>query len=290
MHNSSSAHFPKFLNAFINQWSGYDATKTVNENCETWLLDVAHVSASDIEKVRQIMIPGYHEDMEQHIPSYTASDEWQSDDLAHWKNAQENDNVKCQWGRHSDNPCTVCGAENENGSGQDTNNEIAPLVRNWDDNPTSQTNSDGKGFFQLTDTSNKVVGVKIAVMNFTVETDASEGTTLGNDGKIAPVNDKGAIITYRITAPKVGSYQMIMRGKSSSSGAEKTLAERNFTVSLNGESINIQNSRIAVSTTNGDFVAAPTLNLTGGEDVIKITCSDYRIVFDTSSYIIFAEY
>ena len=45
MHNSSSAHFPKFLNAFINQWNGYDANKTINQNCEKWLLDVAGVRA-----------------------------------------------------------------------------------------------------------------------------------------------------------------------------------------------------------------------------------------------------
>ena len=83
---------------------------------------------------------------------------------------------------------------------------------------------------------------------------------------------------------------MIMRGKCSSSATEKTLAERNFTVKLNGQTVDIQNSRVAVTTTTADFVAAPTINLTGNEDVIKITCSDYRIVFDTSSYIVFAEY
>ena len=131
--------------------------------------------------------------------------------------------------------------------------------------------------------------MKIAITNYTVESDASSSTALGSDGKIGPVNDKSAILTYKITAPKMGAYQMIMRGKSSSSGAEKTLSERNFTVKLNGQTVDIQNSRIAVTTTNGDFVAAPTINLTGNEDIIKITCSDYRIVFDTSSFIIFAE-
>ena len=83
---------------------------------------------------------------------------------------------------------------------------------------------------------------------------------------------------------------MIMRGKCSSSATEKTLSERNFTVKLNGTQLDIQNSRIAVTASTADFVAAPTVSLTGNEDVIKITCSDYRIVFDTSSYIIFAEY
>ena len=293
MHNSSSAHFPKFLNAFINQWSGYDANKTINQNCEKWLLEVAGVSAANILKVRQIMIPGYHDGMEQHIPSYTANGEWQHDDLAHWKEASEDSKVKCNWARHNGSPCSVCNAENNGSSGSGSgseSNEIAVLKRNWDSATTEKTNSDGKKYYQLTDTSNKVVGAKIAITNYTVESDASSGTALGSDGKIAPVNDKNAILTYKITAPKVGAYQMIMVGKCSSSATEKTLSERNFTVKLNGQTVDIKNSRIAVSATNGEFVAAPTLELTGNEDVIKITCSDYRIVFDTSSYIVFAEY
>ena len=292
MHNSSSAHFPKFLNAFINQWNGYDANKTINQNCEKWLLDVAGVRAEDILKVRQIMIPGYHDGMEQHIPTYTANGDWKHDDLAHWKEAKEDSKVKCNWARHNGSPCSVCNADNNgssSGSGSD-NGEIAVLQRNWDATTTEKTNSDGKKFYQLTDTGDKVVGAKIAITNYTVESDAASGTALGSDGKIGPVNEKSAILTYRITAPKVGTYQMIMKGKSSSSGAEKTLADRNFTVKLNGQVVDIKNSRIAVSTTNGEFVAAPTLELTGNEDVIKITCSDYRIVFDTSSYIVFAEY
>ena len=294
MHNSSSAHFPKFLNAFINQWNGYDANKTINENCEKWLIEVAGVNSANIEKIRTMMLPGYASgtlDAKKYIPTYTPKGNWKTDDLAHWKVAEEDENVKCNWGRHVNSPCSVCNAENGNGSssGGQGSGEVQVLVRNWDPNPTSKTNSDGKEFFQLTDTSNKVVGVKIAITNYTVESDASSSTALGSDGKIGPVNDKSAILTYKITAPKMGAYQMIMRGKSSSSGAEKTLSERNFTVKLNGQTVDIQNSRIAVTTTNGDFVAAPTINLTGNEDIIKITCSDYRIVFDTSSFIIFAE-
>ena len=293
MHNSSSAHFPKFLNAFINQWNGYDASKTINQNCERWLREVAGVSATNILKVRQIMIPGYTDSMEQHIPTYTPTGDWQTDGLAHWKVAQENAGVKCNWARHRGNPCSVCNAENAAGSGSGSgtgSNEISVIQRNWDANPTSKTNSDGKQYYQLTDTGDKVVGVKIAITNYTVESDASSNTALGSDGKIGPVNDKNAILTYKITAPKVGTYQMIMRGKCSSSATTKTLSERNFTVKLNGQTLDIQNSRIAVTTTTADFVAAPTVNLTGGEDVIKITCCDNRIVFDTSSYIIFAEY
>ena len=292
MHNSSSAHFPKFLNAFINGWSGYDANKTVNKNCEKWLLEVAGVSAASILKIRQNMIPGYTDAMEEHIPTYTPTGEWQHDNLAHWKVASENAAVKCNWARHSGNPCSVCNAENSGGnSGQGGGNtEVAVLQRNWDANPTSQTNSDGKQYYQLTDTSNKVVGAKISIKNYTVENDATSTTALSSDGKIGPVNDKNAILTYKITAPKMGTYQMIMTGKCSSSGEGKTLSERNFTVKLNGQTVDIQNSRTAVTTTTADFVAAPTINLTGNEDTIKITCSDYRIVFDVNSFIVFAEY
>ena len=290
MHNSSSAHFPKFLNAFINQWSGYDANKTINKNCEKWLLEVAGVSAADILKVRQIMIPGYTDAMEEHIPTYTPAGDWQTDNLAHWKIANENSAVKCNYARHSGNPCTVCHAENSGSSSQGGNTEVTLLQRNWDANPTSKTNSDGKEYFQLTDTGNKVVGVKISIKNYTVESDATSGTTLTSDGKIDKVNDKSAILTYKITAPKVGSYQMIMRGKGSSSGDGKTLWERNFTVKLNGVAVDVQSSRAPITTSTADFVAAPIVNLTGNEDTIKITCSDYRIQFDVNSYIIFAEY
>ena len=293
MHNSSSAHFPKFLNAFINEWNGYDANKTINENCEKWLTTVAGVSAANILKIRQMMIPGYTDGMRQYIPSYTATGKYQTDGLAHWKVASEDANVKVGWARHTNNPCSVCGAQNNAGgsSGGNTGTqEVEVLVRNWDANQVEKTNSDGKKYYQLTDSDSKTVGAKISIMNYTVESDAASGTTLGSDGKIGPVNEKTAIITYKITAPKAGTYQMIMKGKCSSSGTEKTLSERNFTVKLNGSTVDIQNSRIAVTTTTKDFVAAPAISLTGNEDTIKITCSDYRIVFDTSSYIVFAEY
>lgn len=291
MHNSSSAHFPRFLNAFINQWSGYDASKTINDNCEKWLLEVAGVSAANILKIRQMMIPGYTDNMEQfYVPQYTASGEWKTDRLAHWKTAAEDPNVKCYWARHKDNPCSVCGAENNSSSSSSGTEEVKVLVRNWDANPTSKTNSDGKEYFQLTDSDAKVVGVKIAIMNYTAESDATSGTGIDSSGKIIPKNDHSAILTYKITAPKAGTYQMIMRGKSSSDATSKTLANRHFTVTLNGLLQDIQDSRTPLTASTADFVAAPTLNLTGGEDVIKVTCPDYRIIFDVDSFIVFAEY
>lgn len=292
MHNSSSAHFPRFLNAFINNWSGYNKDKTINENCEKWLLEVAGVPSSSIEKIREIMLPGYKDgnlDLNAYIPHYTASEEYQTDNLAHWQIALEDNNVKCNWARHNGNPCAICHKENEGGQSSGGNSEVQVLSRVWDDNPVSALNSDNKEYFKLTDSTNKVVGAKIAIKNYTVESDATSGTALGSDGKINAVNDKNAILTYRLTAPKAGAYQMIMRGKGSSSGDGKTLAERNFTVKLNGALVDIQNSRAPITTSTADFVAAPTIYLTGNEDTIKITCSDYRIQFDVNSFIIFAE-
>ena len=295
MHNSSSAHFPKFLNAFINGWSGYEANKTINENCEKWLTTVAHVSAANILKIRQMMIPGYTAEMKQYIPTYTPLGDYITDSLAHWKVASEDTNVKCLWARHKGNPCSDChyvgessqGDQGGSQQGGNSSSEVAVLVRNWDNNGVEKTNSDGKTYYQLTDSSSKTVGAKISIKNYTVESDAAEGTKLNDNGKIDPVNEHEAILTYKITAPKAGTYQMIMRGKYS---AEKTLSERNFTITLNGQSVDIRGDRVALTDTTADFVAAPSISLTGNEDTIKISCPDYRIVFDTSSYIVFAEY
>ena len=59
MHNSSSAHFPKFLDAFV-KFEGFDAEKSLNWNCQNVLLKRG-VSQATIEKIRKIMIPGYVE-------------------------------------------------------------------------------------------------------------------------------------------------------------------------------------------------------------------------------------
>ena len=61
MHNSSSAFFPQFLYNFT-QIEGFDFNKTVNENAVTLLKKVG-VSDETIEKVREVMIPGYNKDM-----------------------------------------------------------------------------------------------------------------------------------------------------------------------------------------------------------------------------------
>ena len=57
MHNSNNAHFPKFLHAFTT-YANYDANKTLNENCERFLLDKG-VTKENIEKIRTNFLPGY---------------------------------------------------------------------------------------------------------------------------------------------------------------------------------------------------------------------------------------
>ena len=291
MHNSSNAHFPKFLAQFVKR-DGYDPTKSINKNCEKALLDCG-VAQADIEKIRTIMLPGYQTGMEEKIPTFKASDQLAHDDAGHWYPALDKEGVKCNYQRHTfgdDDKCSVCGVdkpEEPDPSGS-TNPFAKVIAHNWSEG-AAQTNSDGKEFIPLTDEAAGKVGVKISINNYTVESDAIEGTTL-NSGKIDPVNKKDAILTYRITAPKAGAYQLVMTGKSSSSGDGKTLSERSFTLKLNGQVVDIEDGRAPVTTSNAAFVAAPTVNLTGGEDVIKITCCDYRIQFDTSSFLVFAEH
>ena len=99
MHNSSSAAYMKFMHAFIDQWDGYDADKTVNENCEKWLLEVPQISEEVILKIRQMMIPGYYDGMPQNIPTYTASSQTQEDEHGTWNPAVEDANVKCNYQR-----------------------------------------------------------------------------------------------------------------------------------------------------------------------------------------------
>ena len=135
-------------------------------------------------------------------------------------------------------------------------------------------------------------GVKIAIKNYEVAEGATATSSLSSDGKIGPVNDHEAALAWKIKAPKAGNYQLVMVGKCKSDAAEYTLAERAFGVKLNGAEVNVDaEERIAVTTEAAPFVAAPTIALSGPEteDVIAITCTDYRIQFDTSSFLLFQE-
>ena len=124
MHNSSNAHFPKFIDKFI-KYGGYDASKTLNQNCEQFLIDKG-VSYQTIDKVRKVMLPNYNESMKEVEPKYTPTGEYIINDLAHYKKANEDPLVKCLYHRHhmivnENKPiepgttyliCTECGYEN----------------------------------------------------------------------------------------------------------------------------------------------------------------------------------
>lgn len=172
-------------------------------------------------------------------------------------------------------------------SGEDWSKVIA---HTWTDG-TPAMNSDNKEYVHLTDATANKVGVKISIKNYTIESDATAGTALADDGRIDAGNDRNAILTYKIKAPKAGAYQFVMRGHSKDTHTARSLNERKFTVKLNGEEVDIDDTRVPFdSDAMIDFVAAPTINLTGNEDTIKITAPYYRIYFDLDSYLIFAEH
>ena len=284
MHNSSSAHFPKFLNAFINEWADYDPEATVRENCEKWLVDVANVDPDDIQRFREIMLPGFDSgslDPETLIPHFTASSDWVVNELSGWQVAEEDANVKCNWHRHDGEDCSIChnGSGNQGGdTGNDTDvTEI--LSRVWI-KTADKTNSDNKPFEQIKDNSKNKVGVRILTKN------VSAGS-FDNENRI-PAN---GTVTYKITAPKAGDYQLIMSGRVDDE--TKKLSERGIVVTLNGSTLNIDfGNRDGGLNGRGDneFVICPTIHLTGNEDTITIACSNNRIAFAQDAWVTFAEH
>lgn len=290
MHNSSSAHYPKFMNAFINEWAGYDDTKTVNENCEAWLLEVPGVAAEDIERIREIMLPGYAEgnlDAHKLIPTYTPGNEYLSDDLAHWNAAKEDPNVKCNWHRHDGSPCSVCGKGGQSGddpvdppAGDDDFTQVISHV--W--TVTSKANnSDGKEYEQIKDNTKNKVGVRILTKNISSTSEASF-----DDGKLPK---EGGSVTYQIKAPKAGTYQMIMCGRVSD--ASYKLGERGIKITVNGQAVSIDGDNRdggLNGTGDNEFVIAPSITLTGNEDTITVACRYYRIAFALDAWVTFAEH
>ena len=293
MHNSSSAHYPKFMNAFLNEWDGYDDSKTVNENCEKWLLEVPQVAEEDIERIREIMLPGYAEGKLQKdklIPTYTPDGEWVSDDLAHWKVAKEDANVKCNWHRHDGAECSVCGhggqGGNQPGGDQDDNDFTKVKSHVWTVSKT-ENNSDGKAYEQLSDASKNKVGVRIAIGNYSPSSTGS----YDSDGKLPSTS--GQSVIYKIKAPKAGVYQMVMNGRIKESTLDYTLSQRGIKITVNGAEVDIDGANRTGDLTftgDNDFVIAPSVTLTGDEDTITVECRNYRIQFNMSSSVVFAEH
>ena len=292
MHNDNNAYFPKFLNAFTNNWSGFDKDKTVNENCERWMVSVAGVDQDDIERIREIMLPGYENgelSADTEIPTYTTTGNWVSDETAHWKVAAENSNVKVNWGRHKGSTeCTVCGHGGSSSGGDQGGNDTDPtkvLTRVWGVTQTAN-NSDGKQYQQLKDESKNKVGVRILQ---TAYSDSSVGS-LDADGKLP---DNGDSVIYKVIAPKAGTYQMIMNGRIKDSTSSMNLSQRGIAITINGQTVDIQGSNRTGDLSgqgDNDFVIAPSVTLTGNEDTITVACRYNRIQFNKSAYIVFAEH
>lgn len=291
MHNSSSAHFPKFLNAFMNEWDGYDENATINDNCEKWLLEVPKISPETILKIREMMLPGYEDGMEQRIREYIPEEDWETDNLAHWQKAEEDENVKCSWARHDGTPCSVCNhgvssGDNPSGDNDQTETDFKEVVSHVWEVTGKATNSDGKEYELLNDKSKNKAGARIQFVNYS----DSSTATVSSDGKLGPSNDSSVSLTYKIKAPKAGTYQMVLSGRVSDD--TRTLTERGFKVTVNGQACDIEGDRKAglVGTGDNDFVGVPSINLTGNEDTITLACPNYRILFNKSSYITFAEH
>ena len=293
MHNSSNAHFPKFLNEFMNNWSGFDMNATVNENCEKWMIDVAGVDPDDIERIREIMLPGYAEGelkIDKLIPNYTPKDEWVTDELSGWQVANEDANVKCNWHRHKGTPCSICNYGGEVNPQPSSSVPEGPVDYNevishvWTVSK-KENNSDGKEYEQLNDAAKGKVGVRILLTNISSTSIAS----YDSEGKLPKEADQS--VTYQIKAPKAGTYQMIMNGRVSD--ASYMLGKRGITVTVNGTAVNIDGDN-RDGGLNGagdnDFVIAPSVQLTGNEDTITVACRYYRIQFNLSSYVTFAEH
>ena len=298
MHNSSSAHYAKFMDAFINgngiNWKNFDPEKTVNENCYNWLIEVPEVDPEDIERIREIMLPGYADgelDEKKLIPEYTPEEEWQSDELSGWQVAKEDANVKCNWHRHKGTPCSVCGHGGEDVPPQPSSSEPAGdedftevISHVWTVTKT-ENNSDGKPYEQLQDASKGKAGVRILTKNISSTSIASYDA----DGKLP--KEENQSVTYQIKAPKAGVYQMVMCGRVSD--ASYMLGKRGITITVNGAAVDIQGDERdggLNGTGDNEFVIAPAVQLTGNEDTITVACRYYRIAFALDAYVTFAEH
>lgn len=298
MHNSSSAHYAKFLDAFINgngiNWQGFDPEKTVNENCYNWLIEVPEVDPDDIERIREIMLPGYADgelDEKKLIPEYTAKDEWVTDSLSGWQVAEEDENVKCNWHRHKGEPCQICGYGEQEVPPQPSSSEpqgeedFTQVISHVWTVTKKENNSDGKEYEQLNDAEKGKVGVRIAVKNISSTSIAS----YDEEGKLPKEADQS--VTYQLKAPKAGVYQMVMCGRVSDSSY--MLGKRGITITVNGTAVDIEGDNRdggLNGTGDNEFVIAPSVQLTGNEDTITVACRYYRIAFALSTYVTFAEH
>ena len=157
-----------------------------------------------------------------------------------------------------------------------------PAANRYNKNYTPLTGADGS------------VGVKIAMTDYS----PASASTFDTDGKLGTEAD--SYVTFNVKAPKAGVYQMILKASCSSSGDDYKFAgeqSRGFDVKVNGfeDQDNVYGERLYTDanldhTEKRQFIfALVQLNGPTYEDEISFRNPYYRMKFDTSVDLIFAE-
>ena len=155
----------------------------------------------------------------------------------------------------------------------------------WTDG-TPAANAYGKNYTPIS--GGGKVGVKININDFDPDSEASFSS-----GKLPTT--PGATVVWKVKAPKAGIYQMIMKGKVSSSGDSSSLGSRHLYAKVNGfeSQSNGYGDRMyddaGLDHDNYNAFVVALVNLTGNEDAISLENPYYRVVFDMESDVVFAE-
>ena len=158
---------------------------------------------------------------------------------------------------------------------------------------TPVANSYGKNYTPLTGADGSV-GVKIAMTDY----DPASVSTFDGDGKLG--TDADSYVTFKLKAPKAGVYQMILKASCSSSGDDYKFAgssSRGFDVKINGyeDQDNVYgdilwtDAGLDHSEKRAFIFALVQLNGPDYEDEISFRNPYYRMKFDTSADLVFAE-
>ena len=157
---------------------------------------------------------------------------------------------------------------------------------------TAAKNLYGKDYTPLTGTDGSV-GVKIAMTDF----DPSGTGSYESDGSIATKNESTSYVKYNVKAPKAGIYQMILKASISSSNTDRTFSSRGFDVKVNDydDQANVYGDRVAsdagLNSSEKNYFVFALVQLSGPEyeDEIAFRNHNYRLRFDTSVDLVFAE-
>lgn len=158
---------------------------------------------------------------------------------------------------------------------------------------TPAANAYGKNYTPLTGADGSV-GVKIAMTDY----DPTSASTFDSDGKLG--TEATSYVKFAVKAPKAGIYQMILTASCSSSGDDYKFAgesSRGFDVLVNDydDQDNVYGDRLYTDANldhneKRQFIfALVQLNGPDHEDEIQFRNPYYRMKFDTSVDLIFAE-